>query len=102
MLVQHESDAFFVTPSSSCSSRRHHYQHRFVHPPNKGSPSFGRFESSYKRVKVDPPKDLRAMKPDDVAKSLETILKEQRDMRVNKPSSGRWMHGRSLPIKPKR
>jgi len=79
LLVEKGSDAFFVTPSSSCSSRRHQHRHRFVHPPNKGSPRFGRLEFSYKRVKADPPKDLRAMKPDDVAESLENILKEQRD-----------------------
>ncbi|OEU11866.1 hypothetical protein FRACYDRAFT_244986 [Fragilariopsis cylindrus CCMP1102] len=88
LLVEQEgSEAFFVTPSSSsCSSQRRHNQHRhirFMHPPSnnkgKGSPSFGRLESSYKRVKVDPPKDLKVMTPDEVAESLETILKEQRN-----------------------
>ena len=97
ILLLHEqegADAFFVTPSSSSSSscssqRRHNQQHRHrhhrlcVHPPNnnkgKGSPSFGRLESSYKRVQVDPPNDLKVMTPDEVAESLETILKEQQD-----------------------
>jgi len=79
LVIEEGSDAFSVTPSSSSSSRRHRHRHRSVHPPNKGSPSFGRLEFSYKRVKADSPNDLRAMNPDDVAESLETILKEQRE-----------------------
>jgi hypothetical protein len=50
-----------------------------VHPPNKGSPSFGRLESSYKIVKANPPKDLRVMKPaeEGASKRIKKLLTVQ-------------------------
>lgn len=70
ILFVERSEAFFLTSFSS-SSRCQNFPHRLCNVRN------GRLEYCFKRLRTDPPKGLKAMEPEAVAESIETILKEQ-------------------------